>query len=128
MRGLPVFASRAESEVCGVGYNHLHAHLTQLLWREHPQIVRSSLEKLLKLFEKGEKSIIRFGFEDKVGAPVLFEKRYFEQLRQLPLHNGGSYVMKQHPNEVMICQASSEWELFDVDTQENLQLLSEMIL
>lgn len=95
---------------------------------DQPLLQRSSLEKLLNLFEKGEKSIIRFGFEDKVGAPVLFEKRYFEQLCQLPLHNGGSYVMKQHPNEVMICQASSEWELFDVDTQENLQLLSEMIL
>lgn len=90
---------------------------------DQPLLQRSSLEKMLKAFEKGEKSIIRLGCGEQVGAPVLFDKRYFEQLKQLPQHNGGSYVMKQFPTEILISSASSEWELFDMDTTENMEEL-----
>ena len=31
--------------------------------------------------------------------------------------------MKQVPQEVQVSQAASEWELFDIDTEENLQQL-----
>lgn len=93
---------------------------------DQPVLQRDSLRQMLTEFEQGEKSIVRLSYADKVGAPVLFAQHYFEQLRQLPLHNGGSYVMKQYPQEVLLAPAVSEWELFDIDTQEDLQYLLQM--
>lgn len=90
---------------------------------DQPLLQRESIKKMLETYEQGEKSIVRLGYEEKVGAPVLFDRRYFEQLRHLPQHNGGSYVMKQVPQEVQVSQAATEWELFDIDTEENLQQL-----
>ena len=90
---------------------------------DQPLLCRESIKKMLETYERAEKSIVRLGYGEKVGAPVLFDRRYFEQLRHLPQHNGGSYVMKQVPQEVQVSQAASEWELFDIDTEENLQQL-----
>lgn len=90
---------------------------------DQPLLCRESIKKMLETYERGEKNIVRLGYGEKVGAPVLFDRRYFEQLRHLPQHNGGSYVMKQVPQEVQVSQAASEWELFDIDTEENLQQL-----
>ena len=41
-----------------------------------------SIKKMLETYERGEKSIVRLGYGEKVGAPVLFDRRYFEQLRR----------------------------------------------
>ncbi len=90
---------------------------------DQPLLRRDSVEELLAAFERGEKSIFRLGYEENVGAPVLFDRRYFKQLRQLPPHNGGSFVMKQVPSEVQVIQARSKWELFDVDTTEDMEQL-----
>ena len=57
------------------------------------------------------------------GAPVLFPSWAFDELRSLPHGKGGGYVAKAHAECVRAIEVSSEWELFDVDTRDDLQQL-----
>ncbi len=93
---------------------------------DQPLLRRESLKCMLAAYDCGEKSIFRLGYEEHIGAPVLFDRRYFQQLRQLPPHNGGSYVIKQVPSEVQVIQAQRKWELFDVDTVEDMEQLKKV--
>lgn len=87
---------------------------------DQPMLQQSSILQLIQAFQRGEKGIARLCCGEQVGAPVLFDRKYFADLLNLPLHNGGSYVIKQHPDDVQLCPAASAWELFDVDRQEDL--------
>ena len=57
------------------------------------------------------------------GAPVLFPSWAFDELRSLPRGKGGGFVAKTHAECVRTIEVSSEWELFDVDTRDDLEQL-----
>lgn len=67
--------------------------------------------------------IWRTSFDGMPGAPVLFPSWAFDELRSLPHGKGGGYVAKAHAEYVRTIEVSSEWELFDVDTRDDLQQL-----
>lgn len=67
--------------------------------------------------------IWRTSFDGAPGAPVLFPSWTFGELRSLPHGKGGGYVAKAHAECVRAIEVSSEWELFDVDTRDDLQHL-----
>lgn len=67
--------------------------------------------------------IWRTSFNGVPGAPVLFPSWAFDELRSLPHGKGGGYVAKAHAECVRAIEVSSEWELFDVDTRDDLQQL-----
>ena len=67
--------------------------------------------------------IWRTSFDDMPGAPVLFPSWAFDELRSLPHGKGGGFVAKMHAEYVRTIEVSSEWELFDVDTRDDLQQL-----
>ena len=67
--------------------------------------------------------IWRTSFDGMPGAPVLFPSWAFDELRSLPHGKGGGFVAKMHAEYVRTIEASSEWELFDVDTRDDLQQL-----
>ena len=60
------------------------------------------------------------------GAPVLFDAVYAEELTKLPEKNGGSYLIRKYPCQVISITAASAAELMDVDTVEDLEQLSHM--
>ena len=67
--------------------------------------------------------IWRTSFDGMPGAPVLFPSWAFDELRSLPRGKGGGFVAKAHAECVRTIEVSSEWELFDVDTRDDLQQL-----
>lgn len=67
--------------------------------------------------------IWRTSFDGVPGAPVLFPSWAFDELRSLPRGKGGGFVAKTHAECVRTIEASSEWELFDVDTRDDLERL-----
>lgn len=67
--------------------------------------------------------IWRTSFDGMPGAPVLFPSWAFDELCSLPRGKGGGYVAKAHAECVRAIEVSSEWELFDVDTRDDLQHL-----
>ncbi len=67
--------------------------------------------------------IWRTSFDGVPGAPVLFPSWAFDELRSLPRGKGGGFVAKTHAECVRTIEISSEWELFDVDTRDDLEQL-----
>ncbi len=67
--------------------------------------------------------IWRTCFDGVPGAPVLFPSWTFGELRSLPHGKGGGYVAKVHAECVRTIEVSCEWELFDVDTRDDLEQL-----
>lgn len=73
--------------------------------------------------ESGVARIWRTSFDGVPGAPVLFPSWTFDELRSLPRGKGGGFVAKTHAECVRTIEVSSEWELFDVDTRDDLEQL-----
>lgn len=73
--------------------------------------------------ESGVVRIWRTSFDGVPGAPVLFPSWAFDELRSLPRGKGGGFVAKAHAECVRTIEVSSEWELFDVDTRDDLEQL-----
>lgn len=73
--------------------------------------------------ESGVARIWRTSFDGVPGAPVLFPSWAFDELRSLPRGKGGGFVAKAHAECVRTIEVSSEWELFDVDTRDDLEQL-----
>lgn len=73
--------------------------------------------------ENGVARIWRTSFDGVPGAPVLFPSWAFDELRSLPHGKGGGFVAKAHAEYVRTIEVSSKWELFDVDTRDDLERL-----
>ena len=73
--------------------------------------------------ESGVARIWRTSFDGVPSAPVLFPSWAFDELRSLPRGKGGGFVAKAHAEYVRNIEVSSEWELFDVDTRDDLEQL-----
>lgn len=73
--------------------------------------------------ENGVARIWRTSFDGVPGAPVLFPSWAFDELRSLTRGKGGGFVAKAHAEYVRTIEVSSEWELFDVDTRDDLEQL-----
>ena len=52
------------------------------------------------------------------GAPAVFDRRYFGQLRQVQGDRGGGMLLRRHAEEVSAIETPGEW-LADVDTPED---------
>lgn len=70
-----------------------------------------------------DRYIWRTSFDGVPGAPVLFPSWAFDELCSLPRGKGGGFVVKMHAEHVRTIEVSSEWELFDVDTRDDLRQL-----
>ena len=90
---------------------------------DQPLISANALAALLRSAEAHPEFIWRVGFQGTQGAPVLFPTWTFDELRALPPGKGGGFVAKAHAQRVRCVEAASEWELFDVDTVQDLEVL-----
>ena len=90
---------------------------------DQPLISANTLAALLRSAETNPELIWRVSFRGTPGAPVLFPAWAFDELRALPPGKGGGFVAKAHARRVRCIEASSEWELFDVDTVQDLEVL-----
>lgn len=90
---------------------------------DQPLVKRETLEKLLEAVQKEPEYIWRLASENLVGAPVIFPKRFFSELKSLPAGKGGGVLLKKYPEQVRKVQVMSCEELIDVDTKDDLQKL-----
>ena len=80
---------------------------------DQPLLRRESVESLLRAFaehlqtqKETERMIFRLAYRAKddptplVGSPVLFDSGYFPALRTLPEGKGGSFLLRQYPEQV----------------------------
>lgn len=90
---------------------------------DQPLVAARTIDALLAAAERDPGCIWRASFRGQPGAPVLFAAWAFDELRHLPPGKGGGYVVKAHPERVRTVEATSPWELFDIDTTDDLRKL-----
>lgn len=69
--------------------------------------------------------ICRLAFNENAGAPVIFPECYYNELLTLPQGKGGGFIAKKYPAQVILVPAQDEYELYDIDTPDDLIRLSQ---
>ena len=90
---------------------------------DQPLLTRDTLEALVCAFIGQPERIHRLSWQGTPGSPMIFPRRCFSALKTLPQGKGGSHVARSSGERVLYTEASSAWELMDVDTPEDLRTL-----
>ncbi|WP_297712488.1 nucleotidyltransferase family protein [Clostridium sp.] len=85
---------------------------------DQPFISIETLNSIIYNFINGDKGIVCIGYGDNTGNPVIFSKRYINELLLLEGDIGGKRILKRHLNDLNIVNVDNEIELIDIDTQE----------
>ncbi len=91
---------------------------------DQPLLRRETVAALALGAVNGPEVILRPAFEDRPGAPVLFPKWAFPELKNLPQGTGGGYLARRYAHRVRFLPVEDPRELEDVDTREDLARLS----
>lgn len=113
---------------------------------DQPLITKTSLQLLCLLFvyynnsyftcnstdkssnaNNNNNKICRLAFNENAGAPVIFPACYYNELLTLPQGKGGGFIAKKHPAQVVLVPAQDEYELYDIDTPDDLIRLSQYL-
>lgn len=95
---------------------------------DQPLVSKESLETMALTFSKNLSSIVRLSHNKTAGSPVLFGKPYFSELLNLPTKKGGGFLTKKYPEQIQLVPARNKYELFDIDTKEDLETIRQLLL
>ena len=90
---------------------------------DQPLLRPETVDLLVSRWTGNQQSIVRPFCQDTPGAPVIFPRWTFPQLRNLPEGKGGGWIVKNHPENVEAVPISDPWELMDADTPETMEIL-----
>ncbi len=85
---------------------------------DQPFLSRESVLRLMKAFEAQPQQIVSLAFGKRRGNPAIFPADLYAELCALKEDIGGSAVIKQYPQRLMLVEAGEARELFDIDTRE----------
>ena len=84
---------------------------------DQPYISVNSLEKLIRCHLSSEKNITAAAADKTLGNPVIFSKKYYEELCALTGDRGGKKIVLRHPEDTEAVEVP-EKELADFDTAQ----------
>ena len=91
---------------------------------DQPLLRRESITALLELWSRQPEKIAAMSSGGRRGNPCLFPARLFPELMARDGDRGGSAVIRQHPEDLVLLEVDA-LELADVDTPQALAALSE---
>jgi len=86
---------------------------------DQPFIKTRTINALIEAFGKAEGKIIVPSFKGERGHPVIFHRKYEEELLRLKGDAGGKTIMIKHPEDVRIITVKSEGVIRDIDIWED---------
>lgn len=97
---------------------------------DQPFIKKETIIRMIEVFSYGTKGIAAIGRKetttggekDIIGNPVIFSRKYIDELSALEGDKGGKKVVMKHMDDVEIIEAEDKIELADIDTQEVYEL------
>lgn len=118
------------SDTVRIGVEHIQAqekNIQGILFAtaDQPLLKQSTIIKLCTSFMQQPEKIHRLYYKDTPGNPIIFPSALTEELKVLPQDKGGSVLAKKYPELVIKIQVQDEYELFDIDTQEDLRKLQQ---
>jgi len=111
-----------KSDTMHVGINALPPDAAGWLFMpgDQPLARPDSLQRLAARFLAHPDRAVRLGYGDNPGSPVIFPAACREALLAYAGDRGGTDVLKRRRIPCDIVQAGQPWELWDVDTPEEL--------
>lgn len=90
---------------------------------DQPLLTTESILRLLQSFVQSPTDIHALSWRGQRGNPVLFPASCFSELRALTGDRGGGKVAARHPEQVVLVEAASPQELWDIDCPEDLEAI-----
>lgn len=87
---------------------------------DQPLILPESLKRLAARFLENPARAVRLGYGDAVGSPVIFPAACREALMRYTGDRGGMDVLRENRVPCDTVQAAHPWELWDIDTPEDM--------
>jgi CTP:molybdopterin cytidylyltransferase MocA len=85
---------------------------------DQPYLKRSTIERLFQAFSSTDKNIVALTWQESIGNPCIFGRKYYDELLALTCDVGGKKVLKRHPEDVERVMVQEEKELIDIDTKD----------
>ena len=82
---------------------------------DQPYLTRESLENMVETWEVSKKGILVSENAGRMGNPVIFACKYYEELKNLEGDVGGKCVLKKQLDDVQMFEMSAS-ELKDLDS------------
>ena len=90
---------------------------------DQPFLKTRTINAIVGAFGRGEGKIIVPSFKGRRGHPVIFHRKYEEELLRLRGDAGGKTIIMKHPEDVHIIQVKSEGVIRDIDIWEDYLFL-----
>ena len=90
---------------------------------DQPFVTSLVFENLIKEYHKTGKEITASAYSETLGTPVLFHKKYFDELLDLKGQEGAKKLIKKYQNDVV--SIPFEKGSIDIDTEEDYNKLFE---
>jgi len=95
---------------------HLHCHGILIALGDQPILKTSTINALIRAFDRGKGGIIVPSFRGRRGHPVIFHRRFKKELLNLKGDVGGRSIIESHPEDVRVVPVKSIGVVKDVDT------------
>ncbi len=92
---------------------------------DQPLLQQARISALIEFWKQQPEKIAALAHGEKRGNPCLFPARLFPELMAIRGDRGGSAVIRNHPEDLILLEAPAS-ELFDVDTVQALEQLRVM--
>ena len=93
---------------------------------DQPLVERGSLRTMLAVSAANSDAVVRLSWRGRAASPVLFPRELFSRLAGVTGDAGGSAVLGEDVRTICV-EASWPWELWDIDTPDDLGRCQEII-
>lgn len=113
-RGVEAASGKAEGYLIGLG--------------DQPLIPADVIDQLITYFIKERPGIVVCTYKGKSGHPVIFARKFRRDLWSIKGDMGGRTIISEHPNEVTYIEVGNKGITLDIDTPEDYQKLTNLLL
>ncbi len=105
----------------GVMATHKDAEAFFVVLADQPALTPEIINQLIETFRKVQsgKNIVAPAFRGTRGHPVLFGKKYRDELGGLTGDVGGREILARHPEDIVLQEIGMDAVLIDLDTPED---------
>lgn len=91
-----------------------------IMLADQPNVDSKYLNELIKTFEENLSKIISSSYNENLGVPAIFPKKYFVELLKLKGDKGAKDLLKKYQTEIITMKP---FDLIDIDTKKDYQNL-----
>ncbi len=116
----------SESIILGIKNVSLNSDAAMIIPGDIPMMKSEYLDTLIKLYRENGREIAGFLLNGVAASPVIFSRKYFNELLQLQGDRGGKPVIMTHMDDFIGIEAQDN-SLLDIDTISDAERLEKII-